>query len=339
MALTTLTEVAVERETDVFRARTEVRRLATELGFSDIGVAEIEIAASELGTNIVRHGGGSGRLRFQVVGSWGTRSLEIEARDHGPGLPPAGPDGRTPRGSRGSLGIGLSGVRRLMDEFEAFRENGETVIRTRKWLSRGSGARIPVCCSVYSRPRAGERLSGDEYLIKRMPFWALFGVIDALGHGPVAHEVAALMARIIRDHFRDDLMELVIRCHEGLIGSRGAALALGRIELRTGFVSLVGVGNVATRMVTPYGSTRVMGINGTVGMNITGVQVTHARERFGPESLVVVHSDGVSDRFRLDAEAARRPVGEVSERIMREYGRRTDDATVMVIGAGPEWRR
>ena len=102
---------------DVVRLRSTVRERAVGVGFSLVDQTKIVTAASELGRNTIQYGGG-GHARICVVTNGARRGLRLEFIDQGPGIadiPLAMTDGWT---SGGGLGLGLSGAKRLSDEFE-----------------------------------------------------------------------------------------------------------------------------------------------------------------------------------------------------------------------------
>ncbi|MGH1453576.1 MAG: anti-sigma regulatory factor [Paracoccaceae bacterium] len=123
----------IERDGDVVLARQMARQLAEEIGFSRAEQALIATAVSELARNIVNYAGSgmiavTKNLRGRNIG------LTITATDDGPGiadLDAAMVDGFS---TGNSLGLGLPGTRRIMDEFEISSPpgNGLTVIAT-KW--------------------------------------------------------------------------------------------------------------------------------------------------------------------------------------------------------------
>ena len=121
---------------DVVRARHRVRRLATDLGFDLVAQTRIVTATSELARNTHLHGGG-GELTITQVGDGRRRGLRLEFTDSGPGIPDietALTDGWS---SRGGLGLGLGGTRRLVDEFSIWSEPGEgTRVEIVQWLKR-----------------------------------------------------------------------------------------------------------------------------------------------------------------------------------------------------------
>jgi serine/threonine-protein kinase RsbT len=116
------------------RVRQQVRVLAAENGLSLVDQTKLVTAASELARNALVHGGG-GLARVEVVRSAnGKNGIRIDFVDEGPGIPDidlALTDGWT---SGGGLGLGLSGARRLVDEFElSSKAGGGTSVVVTKW--------------------------------------------------------------------------------------------------------------------------------------------------------------------------------------------------------------
>ena len=104
-------------EQDVVRARQVARSWAVSIGFSLVEQTKIVTAASELARNAVEYGGG-GRLRMRWLVNSMRQGLRMDFVDEGPGIAnieQALKDGFT---TGGGLGLGLSGARRLMSDFE-----------------------------------------------------------------------------------------------------------------------------------------------------------------------------------------------------------------------------
>jgi serine/threonine-protein kinase RsbT len=118
---------------DVVRLRQLVREQMVAAGFSLIDQTKIVTAASELARNTLRYGGG-GDARVLQVSNGMKRGLELEFSDQGPGIPDialALKDGYT---TGGGMGLGLSGAKRLSDEFEIESAPGAgTTVKIRKW--------------------------------------------------------------------------------------------------------------------------------------------------------------------------------------------------------------
>jgi serine/threonine-protein kinase RsbT len=124
--------VPITSDQDVIAARQKGRALAVKLQFSPGDSTLIATAISELARNIVsyaRHG----EIRLLAQNS-GKPGIVIVASDNGPGIEDIRQAMRDGFSSSGSLGLGLPGVRRLMDEFEIASELGKgTTVIAKKW--------------------------------------------------------------------------------------------------------------------------------------------------------------------------------------------------------------
>jgi serine/threonine-protein kinase RsbT len=117
MTTTTSGELPLRNEHDIVLARQAVRRMSQEQGFSLVDQTKFVTAASELARNALIYGGG-GVLKWQVLLEGAKRGLRLTFEDQGPGIPNlelAMTDGWT---SGSGLGLGLTGARRLVNEFE-----------------------------------------------------------------------------------------------------------------------------------------------------------------------------------------------------------------------------
>lgn len=117
-------EIKVAREYDIVIARFAAKTEAKKLGFSIVDQTRIATAVSEFARNIVVHGS-DGFVRIEEIEKGARKGLEIGAIDEGPGIEDnelALEDGWT---SGEGLGIGLSGAKRLIDEFEIQSEVGK----------------------------------------------------------------------------------------------------------------------------------------------------------------------------------------------------------------------
>ena len=133
MAIDRTDTLALRTEQDVVLARQHVRRLATELGYSLIDQTKLVTATSELARNTVVHGGG-GEMHAEVVFEPARRGIRLTFADTGPGIADltlALSDGWT---SGNGLGLGLSGARRLVNEFDIASAPGEgTRVTIARW--------------------------------------------------------------------------------------------------------------------------------------------------------------------------------------------------------------
>ena len=135
--------ISVASDADMVPARAEGRALAERLGFSRTDATLIATAISEVGRNILVHAG-SGEIVLSQLHENGRDGLEVVARDSGPGITDVDAALRDGYASRGGLGLGLPGARRLMDEFDLASRLGEgTVVTMKKWRDRDAVERLP----------------------------------------------------------------------------------------------------------------------------------------------------------------------------------------------------
>jgi serine/threonine-protein kinase RsbT len=124
---------SVQTAEDVVAIRQAVRQRAVELGFNLVDQTKIVTAASELARNTVQYGGG-GTVTIESLEELGRRGLRLTFADEGPGIPDvnlAMKDGFT---TGGGLGLGLSGARRLSNDFHIHSKPGEgTRVTITRW--------------------------------------------------------------------------------------------------------------------------------------------------------------------------------------------------------------
>ncbi|HEY9744483.1 MAG TPA: anti-sigma regulatory factor [Coleofasciculaceae cyanobacterium] len=128
-----LETMSIQAASDVVLVRQAVRQLAVELGFSLVDQTKIVTAASELARNTLDYGGG-GTVKLEGLQEGIRRGLRLTFEDQGPGIPDielALKDGYT---TGGGLGMGLSGTKRLVNEFNIVSQVGKgTCITITKW--------------------------------------------------------------------------------------------------------------------------------------------------------------------------------------------------------------
>jgi serine/threonine-protein kinase RsbT len=110
-------QVFVSSEADIVLARQKGRALAVTLGFSTSTATLIATAISELARNIVLYAG-QGQVIIKRLERGERTGVSVVARDEGPGIPDVDHAMQAGYSTSGGLGLGLSGVLRLMDEFE-----------------------------------------------------------------------------------------------------------------------------------------------------------------------------------------------------------------------------
>jgi serine/threonine-protein kinase RsbT len=118
---------------DIVRARQLVRTAALESGLSIVDQTKLVTAASELARNTVVHGGG-GLVRIERVNDGGRRGVRLTFEDGGPGIPDMELALKDGYSTSGGLGLGLSGARRLSNDFHIQSQVGKgTTVCITRW--------------------------------------------------------------------------------------------------------------------------------------------------------------------------------------------------------------
>ena len=125
--------MAINSDQDIVTARQKGRALANELGFSAGDATLIATSISELARNIVSYAR-RGEITLKIIHASSRSGILVIASDNGPGIRDIRQAMRDGFSTSGSLGLGLPGVRRLMDEFEITSEPGHgTLVTVKKW--------------------------------------------------------------------------------------------------------------------------------------------------------------------------------------------------------------
>lgn len=125
--------IPILTDMDIVAARQSGRKLATELGFSQTDTTLIATAISELTRNIILYAN-QGELVLRPLQRKDAKGIMVIARDQGPGIENVAQVMRMGFSTSGSLGLGLPGVSRLMDDFNIDSQPGSgTTITVQKW--------------------------------------------------------------------------------------------------------------------------------------------------------------------------------------------------------------
>jgi serine/threonine-protein kinase RsbT len=126
-------EIKITSEDEVVLVRRAVRALAERRGFDSFASAALTTAVTELGRNIWVHAR-SGLVIIEELEDGPRPGVRVEFRDQGPGIPDIGWAMAGGNSTSSSLGLGLSGTKRLVDEFQIQSEVGRgTSVRITKW--------------------------------------------------------------------------------------------------------------------------------------------------------------------------------------------------------------
>lgn len=180
------------------------------------------------------------------------------------------------------------------------------------------------------RPCQGERVSGDAAVIRPLENGIFAAIVDVLGHGREAHELALVIDAYLARHGSSDVASLMTRLHQHVKGTRGAAAGLCAIDVTAERVSYVGTGNTVLRRFGKT-DTRLVSQEGVLGQNMRTPRPQTLRLDRG--DLIVLYTDGVRDRFTSDDYPGvfHHAPEDVVRTIIDRFGKNYDDAACIAV--------
>ncbi len=180
--------------------------------------------------------------------------------------------------------------------------------------------------SVKSKPKEGETLNGDSYLVIETDDFSVFCVIDGLGHGEKAYVVAVDAKKYIEENMSSDLVGLIKGCHQHLQRSRGAVIGILMFNWVENKLSYLGVGNIEIR-VKSSSNIHPVSIPGVVGYNIE--QLKQYDYPLDTELIFVMYSDGITSKVE-SLTFSKDNLDSQTQYIIDNLYRPHDDATVLI---------
>ena len=184
-----------------------------------------------------------------------------------------------------------------------------------------------------SIPLAGELTSGDLAVVCPFRDGALLALIDGLGHGAEAADVAKLAANVLAAEPMLPVEVQVARCHQALKRTRGIVLSLASIADASASLDWLGVGNVEGVVVRAPTSVGLADETLATRGGTVGYLLPPLNPRTLPlmtDDLIVFASDGIRSEFRADIATERSPT-EIARAILASHSKQTDDACVLVV--------
>ncbi len=319
----------------VGEARRTASALARLLGFDETDCGKAALLATEVATNLLKHGRGG--LLLLRVGERGPRAaLEVLALDKGPGMADVAHCLQDGYSTAGSPGNGLGAIGRLCATFQIDSRPGVGTALLAQLLPGSSPARSAPSPSLeigaVNVAVAGEQECGDTWAVRQREGRTLLLVADGLGHGPQAAEAALAAVRVFRDRAELGPADTIRAAHDALRSTRGAAIAVAEVDPPRGEVRFAGLGNISGG-VFPRDAGRphsMVSHNGTAGHELRKVQ--EFTYPWAAGSTLILHSDGVATHWRPDRYPGllTRHPALIAGILFRDFNRGRDDATVLV---------
>lgn len=322
--------IPVEEQSQVGQVRREALSLAALADFGEMDGGRVALAATEIATNVLRHGKG-GRVQLSLIVASRGSGVEICGIDRGPGFSLAQclPDGFSTAGSQGQ---GLGAIQRQSSVFEVWCDPSGAIVLSRIYAT-GSGAE-DVPYGALRVPMRHEAVCGDAWHLTWDGPRLTATLIDGLGHGPQAHEAAELGVAAAADAGTRSADDVINQMHTRMSRSRGGAAAVFAYDGETRQGQFAGIGNIAATVLQGASSRGLPSHPGIVGAQFRRVQPFgfHAE----PGSLLVMHSDGLQSRWSIghyEGLQFRHPALVVAV-LQRDFDRGRDDTGVIAIRLG-----
>lgn len=326
--------VPVAHSSEVGEARRAAADFARKAGGNDAQLGRIALVATEMATNMVKHaaGSGGGAILIDRFNDAAGTGIELLAIDRGPGMADVHACLADGFSTAGSPGTGLGAIFRQADVFAVYsRSRLGTALFARFVFTPATMNSPATDIGVVSAPYPGESVCGDQWAFDAGRDCDTLFVVDGSGHGMYAAEAAGIATNIFGQYAAEPCVSLVERMHRGLAATRGAALAVARIDKSARVVRFVGVGNIAGTMVVGTEARQMVSHNGTAGH--VAPRIREFTYPFAAMPFIVLHSDGLSNRWRLadyPGLAACHP-SLIAGVLFRDFRRARDDATVVVM--------
>lgn len=322
--------ILVEESSQVGQVRREALNLASLADFNELDGGRVALAATEIATNILRHGGG-GRVHLSLIAGVQGKGVEICGIDQGPGFSLARclPDGFS---TAGSPGQGLGAIKRQSGVFDVWSDGVGSVVLSRIFAAgQGDGG---LAYGGMLMPMRHEAVCGDGWHVAWEGTRLVVTLLDGLGHGPQAHDAAELGIAAAAEAHMQSADEVIARMHARMSRSRGGAAAVFCYDSATSQVQFAGIGNISAAIHDGNTSRGLPSHPGIVGAQFRRIQPFNLVTEAG--NLVLMHSDGLQTRWNIKQYEGlfyRHPALVVAV-LQRDFDRGRDDTGIIAVRLG-----
>jgi anti-sigma regulatory factor (Ser/Thr protein kinase) len=324
--------IAVSDQSQIAGARRSAEALARRLGFDEQRTGRVALIATEMATNVLKHAAHGHLLAAPFADSTGA-GVELLAMDKGPGIADVTRSLEDGYSTAGSPGTGLGAIRRQAEIFDLYSRPGDGTVIMARVLGddRASVATDGGELGIVLQPYPGEVECGDSWAFGPKSGAPSLFAVDGSGHGPQAALAARSAVEAFEKSDQMDSVRVMETIHRALAPTRGAAIAVARVDRPAQLVRFSGVGNISGALVSEGAIKRMVSLNGTAGH--VAPRMREFTYPYSGAATVILHSDGVSAKWDLASYpglAACRP-SIIAGVLSRDFGRSSDDAMVVVL--------
>ncbi|HZS55731.1 MAG TPA: ATP-binding protein [Bryobacteraceae bacterium] len=323
--------IEISDTSQIAEARREAVAVAARNGFNESDAGRVALIATELCSNLTKHGRG-GELLVNLFQDNEGSGVELVAIDQGPGIGNVEQCLRDGYSSAGTAGNGLGAVIRQSHvvDIASWPGVGTGVLaRIQPGTPNPKPATLHAGWGAVSVAMPGQDVCGDSWSVEANGATTYF-VADGLGHGQDAADASVEAVRLFHRFNGHRVPTLLEYVHGGLRATRGAAVSIARFDPGTRQVEFSGIGNVGGALASNSNTLRRMvTMPGTAGHNARKIQGFDYPFESG---LIVLASDGISTTWNLGRypgiQSAHPAL--IAAILYRDYARKRDDATVLV---------
>jgi negative regulator of sigma-B (phosphoserine phosphatase) len=171
---------------------------------------------------------------------------------------------------------------------------------------------------------------GDTGVIKEFDGRCFLALVDVLGHGREAHDVALTAQAYLEQNCFKEPVEVMQGLHTCLKGTRGAVAAICRLDTATGELIYVGMGNIVVRVLGPR-AVRFVSRDGIIGYMMSTVKQQALKLLVG--DVLVMYSDGIKEHFELSGrpDLLSGSAESIASALFEQFWKQNDDASCIVL--------
>lgn len=317
--------ILLEQESDVGLLTQAVREACQSNRFDRVDTEQMVLACSEIGHNAIRHGNGGNAEIFELNSG---KLIRVVISDKGPGIPNIELASREGYSTvKTSLGLGLEGAQRLVDNFKIDSEIDQgTKVTLEKYrpLSKET-----VDYGLVSIPDNNYNYNGDQYVLKEYDGDSfLMGVIDGPGQGYDAHSIAQTCKQFVENNYRKPLSELLTALNTLMQESNddvGITCSLARISPQE--ICYLGLGDThAYLTIDNQPLIHLSNQQGRVG-HVRKVKTDSSTYSFKEGLTIIICSDGLKTIY--DPLPVRTDAQDLANSLFDLYHRPAGDATIL----------
>jgi len=328
----TTVSIRVDSADQVGEARRRAAALASSLRLDETTAGRLALVVTECANNVLKHAKGGeillNALPLEYAG------VDVLALDSGPGMGHVARCFEDGYSTAGSAGTGLGAIERLSTECEVYTAEGKgTAILARVMRA---GARRSTAHEFFDTggvcvPMERETECGDGFVVEQSNGIYRVLVADGLGHGPAAADCANAAIGVFRESSATGPADLMQEVHCALRSTRGAAVAIGFIDVARRELRYAGVGNISGFLWRNGNPRHLLSHPGIVGHDMKTLR--EVPYELGPNALLLLYSDGITTHWSLDSYEGllSRDPTLIAGVVYRDHSRRRDDATVVVL--------